>query len=86
MNKVLTWFSSLIAALVPLLLKAEDSNAKGQDKKAQVVSEILVHLKDPNVPLDIPTWLPESVLGWILGMLVDVLVAQLNKISFFQKL
>jgi len=85
MNNIVSWFASLIAALIPLLLKAEDQGGTGADKKARVTAEILAHLKDPKVPIHLPTWLPESVVGWVISLLVDLLVTQLNKLAFFNK-
>ena len=78
------WFLNLVVALLPLLLKAEADGGTGADKKAAVVAEIKAHIKDPNIPVTVPTWIPDSLLDWVLGMVVDFLVNQLNKLSFFK--
>ncbi len=85
MNNIVSWFGSLIGGLLPLLLKAEDAGGTGADKKKAVTTEIMVHLKDPNVPINVPSWLPESVVAWVISLLVDLLVTQLNKLNFFKK-
>ena len=85
MNNVIAWFGSVIAGLIPIMLKAEGTGAAGADKKAAVVSEIMSHLKDPNVPINMPSWLPENVVQWVISLLVDLIVTQLNKLNFFSK-
>ena len=85
MAKALQWFMQLVMVLLPLILKAEDSGTAGTEKKNQVVAEVMMALKDPNVPFHLPSWLPEGVIQFALGVLVDVLVAQLNKSGFFGK-
>lgn len=83
MTKALTWFMELVMALLPLILKAEEGG--GSDKKAKVVNEVIEALKDPNVPFNMPAFISEGMLRWILGIVIDLLVAQLNKYGFFVK-
>jgi len=67
------------------MLAAEADGGTGAEKKAKVVAEIMKHLKDPNVPINMPTWLPEGVVTWVISLLVDLIVTQLNKLDFFKK-
>jgi hypothetical protein len=78
------WFLNLVVALLPLLLKAEVDGGSGADKKAAVLAAIKAHIKDPKIPVNVPSWIPESLLDWVLSMLVDFLINQLNKLSFFK--
>lgn len=80
----LQWFLNLAVALLPLLLKAEVNGGTGAEKKAAVVAEIKAHIKDPNIPVTVPTWIPEALLDFVLSALVDFLVNQFNKLGFFK--
>lgn len=88
MNKTIQWFLNLVAVLLTLIFKAEEEvpgTGNGQAKKDQVTNEIMLSLKDPNVPFNLPSWLPEPVVRWIVSFLVDILVSRLNKTGFFEK-
>lgn len=57
----------------------------GPDKKAKVLEDVMASLRDPNVPFNMPKFVSEPVLRWVISFLIDQLVNQLNKLGFFAK-
>lgn len=85
MTKAISWFMELVVSLLPLIVRAEDGTIGGSEKKAKVLEDIMASLKDPNIPFNMPKFVSEPVLRWVVGMLIDFLVSQLNKSGFFVK-
>jgi len=72
----------IVFVLFPLIIGAEDPNATGAQKKAQVIKEIGAILDAPG-GLDWPSFLPRD---FILGFLIDGIVKYLNLRNFFSSL
>lgn len=67
--------------IVPLAMLLESEGLPGPEKRAAVLAKLKKQLDDLN--LKFPKW-AESFIDPILGLLIDAVVAYLNKTGFFE--
>lgn len=70
----------IVYALVVTLIVGVEGTAPGPEKKAAVISQTLAVL-DEEGGIEVPSWL-RAFLPTILPILVDLIVAQLNRLGF----
>lgn len=72
----------IIYTLVVTLAIGVEGAASGPEKKAAVVAQVLAILDEPG-GIEVPAWL-RAMLPVVLPILVDLVVAQLNRLGFLQ--
>ncbi len=79
--KVLNYIRIAFAIVMPFTVLAEDTGKPGEEKKKLVVDR----LKDEFAKLGftLPEWV-QKYQDFILGAVVDVVVAILNRVGFFE--
>lgn len=70
----------IVYALVVTLAIGVEGTAAGPEKKAAVVAQVLAILDEPG-GIEVPSWL-RGILPSVLPFLVDLVVAQLNRLGF----
>ena len=70
----------IIYTLVVTLAVGVESTAPGPEKKASVIAQVLAILDEPG-GIEVPAWL-RAMLPVVLPILVDMVVAQLNRLGF----
>lgn len=70
----------IVYALVVTLAIGVEGSAPGPEKKAAVVAQVLAILDEPG-GIEVPDWL-RGLLPTVLPFLVDLVVAQLNRLGF----
>jgi hypothetical protein len=83
MPKWLTDLMGIIAMLAGLCIAMEQPG-NGAQKKADVIAAVDAKLDEPG-GLDRPAWLPKVTFDWILGIIIDAIVARLNSAGAFAK-
>jgi hypothetical protein len=81
MKAILDVVQILYALVVTLVIGVEGSGP-GPDKKKAVVDKILAIIDEPG-GIDVPSWL-RGILPTVLPILVDLVVAQLNRLGFLK--
>jgi hypothetical protein len=72
----------IIYALVVTLVVGVEGTGAGSEKRAAVVTQTLAILDEPE-GIEVPAWM-RAMLPTILPILVDLIVAQLNRLGFLQ--
>lgn len=72
----------IIYTLVVTLVVGVEGTGAGPEKRAAVVTQTLAILDEPG-GIEVPAWL-RAMLPTILPILVDLIVAQLNRLGFLQ--
>jgi hypothetical protein len=70
----------IVYALVVTLAIGVEGTAAGPEKKTAVVAQVLAILDEPG-GIEVPSWL-RGILPSVLPFLVDLVVAQLNRLGF----
>lgn len=70
----------IIYALVATLVVGVEGSGAGPEKRAAVVAQTLTILDEPG-GIEVPAWL-RGILPSVLPWLVDLVVAQLNRLGF----
>lgn len=70
----------IIYTLVVTLAIGVEGSAPGPEKKAAVIAQVLAILDEPG-GIEVPDWL-RGILPSVLPFLVDLAVAQLNRLGF----
>lgn len=79
--KVLYYIRVAFAIVMPFTVLAEDSGKPGEEKRKLVVERLKEELQ--KLGLVLPEWAVKYQ-DFILGAVVDVVVAILNKLGFFE--
>jgi hypothetical protein len=72
----------IIYTLVVTLVVGVEGTGAGPEKRAAVVTQTLAILDEPG-GIEVPAWL-RAMLPVVLPILVDLIVAQLNRLGFLQ--
>jgi hypothetical protein len=72
----------IIYTLVVTLVVGVEGTGGGTEKRAAVVTQTLAILDEPG-GIEVPAWL-RAMLPVVLPILVDLIVAQLNRLGFLQ--
>jgi len=72
----------IIYTLVVTLAVGVEGSGAGPEKRAAVVAQVLAILDEPG-GIEVPSWL-RGILPSVLPWLVDLVVAQLNRLGFLQ--
>jgi len=80
------WISDVLAIVyvVMTLVLANEGVGAGPEKKKSVIESIDKKLDEPG-GLDRPAFISKDLMDWILGMLIDAIVARFNSMGIFQK-
>ncbi len=70
----------IIYALVVTLAVGVEGSGAGPEKRAAVVAQVLAIIDEPG-GIEVPAWL-RAMLPVVLPLLVDLVVAQLNRLGF----
>lgn len=72
----------IIYTLVVTLVVGVEGTGAGPEKRAAVVTQTMAILDEPG-GIEVPAWL-RAMLPVVLPILVDLIVAQLNRLGFLQ--